>query len=386
MTTQKPPHDYSQLLHNKYRETFEEWAIHKVMVRWLSHFFNYLDRYFSARRKCLPLNEVGLTCFRDLVYQEFNGKVRDIVISLINKEREGEQIDRALERNVLDIFFTIGMGQMDWYENDFEAAMLKDTVAYYSQKASSWILEDSCPDYMLKKVQHEFLSVYATQLLEKDDSQCHALVRDDRVEDLSRMSGLLFYLSKNKERFRLLFKIPQGIEPVSSIFKQHVTAEVTALVKQAEDAASNKKKDVVGLQKQVFVRKVIELHDKYLAFVNDYRTFDKAFKEAFDVFCNESVAGSSSAELLATFCDNILKKGGSEKLSDEAIEETLEKVVKLLAYISDKDLFTEFYRKKFARRLLFDKSAIDDHERSFLTKLKQQCGGQFTSKMEGMVS
>lgn len=60
--------------------------------------------------------------------------------------------------------------------------------------------------------------------------------------------------------------------------------------------------------------------------------------------------------------------------------------MKLLAYISDKDLFAEFYRKKLARRLLFDKSANDDHERSILTKLKQQCGGQFTSKMEGMVT
>lgn len=49
-------------------------------------------------------------------------------------------------------------------------------------------------------------------------------------------------------------------------------------------------------------------------------------KEAFEVFCNKTVAGSSSAELLAAFCDNILKKGGSEKLSDEAVEETLEKV------------------------------------------------------------
>ncbi|XP_062198873.1 SH3 domain-containing protein C23A1.17-like [Phragmites australis] len=67
---------------------------------------------------------------------------------------------------------------------------------------------------------------------------------------------------------------------------------------------------------------------------------------------------SSSAELLATFCDNILKKGCSEKLSDEAIEDALEKVVRLLAYISDKDLFAELSsRKKLARRLLFDKSA-----------------------------
>lgn len=104
----------------------------------------------------------------------------------------------------------------------------------------------------------------------------------------------------------------------------------------------------------------------------------QALKEAFEVFCNKGVSGSSSAELLATFCDNILKKGCSEKLSDEAIEDALEKVswfflllllnyvcqlymwlvysekthvavtgfqvVRLLAYISDKDLFAEFYR------------------------------------------
>ncbi|XP_048440510.1 cullin-1 isoform X3 [Pyrus x bretschneideri] len=404
MCTQKPPHDYSQQLYDKYRESFEEyitstvlpslrekhdefmlrelvkrWTNHKIMVRWLSRFFHYLDRYFIARRSLPPLNEVGLTCFRDLVYQELKAKVRDAVISLIDQEREGEQIDRALLKNVLDIFVEIGMGQMDHYENDFEADMLKDTAAYYSRKASNWILEDSCPDYMLKaeeclkrekdrvshylhsssepklleKVQHELLSVYATQLLEKEHSGCHALLRDDK----------------------------------------HVTAEGTALVKQAEDAASNKKaekKDVVGLQEQVFVRKVIELHDKYIAYVNEcfqnHTLFHKALKEAFEIFCNKGVAGSSSAELLATFCDNILKKGGSEKLSDEAIEETLEKVVKLLAYISDKDLFAEFYRKKLARRLLFDKSANDDHERCILTKLKQQCGGQFTSKMEGMVT
>ncbi|RVX22139.1 Cullin-1 [Vitis vinifera] len=385
------------------RELVKRWSNHKVMVRWLSRFFHYLDRYFIARRSLPALNEVGLTCFRDLVYQELYSKVRDAVISLIDQEREGEQIDRALLKNVLDIFVEIGMGQMEQYENDFEAAMLKDTAAYYSRKASNWILEDSCPDYMLKaeeclkrekdrvshylhsssepklleKVQNELLSVFANQLLEKEHSGCHALLRDDKVDDLSRM-------------YRLFSKIPRGLEPVSNIFKQHVTAEGTALVKQAEDAASNKKadkRDVVGLQEQVFVRKVIELHDKYLAYVNDcfnnHTLFHKALKEAFEVFCNKGVAGSSSAELLATFCDNILKKGGSEKLSDEAIEETLEKVVKLLAYISDKDLFAE---KKLARRLLFDKSANDDHERSILTKLKQQCGGQFTSKMEGMVT
>ncbi|PWA56461.1 hypothetical protein CTI12_AA418490 [Artemisia annua] len=57
------------------------------------------------------------------------------------------------------------------------------------------------------------------------------------------------------------------------------------------------------------------------------RSFDTsaAFKEAFEVFSNKVICGSSSAELLATFSDNILNKGGSEKLSDEAIEDTPEK-------------------------------------------------------------
>ncbi|KAE8686122.1 Cullin-1 [Hibiscus syriacus] len=289
----------------------------------------------------------------------------------IDKEREGEQIDRALLKNVLDIFVEIGMGQMDRYEDDFERAMLQDTGAYYSRKASSWIEEDSCPDYMLKseeclkkerdrvshylhsssetklseKVQHELLVVYANRLLEKEYSGCRALLRDDKVT------------------------------PWSNRLKMRQIARLTSSS---------------GTQEQVLIRKIIELHDKYMAYVTDcfqnHTLFHKALKEAFEVFCNKTVTGSSSAELLATFCDNILKKGGSEKLSDEAIEETLEKVVKLLAYISDKDLFAEFYRKKLARRLLFDRSANDDHERSILTKLKQQCGGQFTSKMEGMVT
>ncbi|XLS49297.1 hypothetical protein HN51_009974 [Arachis hypogaea] len=332
------------------RELEERWITHKVMVRWLSRFFHYLDQYFIAGRYLPPLNAVGLTCFRHLVYMEVRDNARKAVITRIDKEREGEQIDRSLLKNVVDIFV-----EMDQYEEDFEVQMLEDTANYYKSKATNWIEVESCPDYMLKaedclrrerervthylhfsteqklveKVQHELLVTHANQLLDG----VRALLRDDKVEDLSRM-------------YRLYQKIPKGLDPVANVFKQHVTAEGTALVQQAEEASS-------------LVRKFIELHDKYMTYVNDcfinHTLFHKALKEAFE--------------------------GGS----DEAIEETLDKVVKLLAYISDKDLYAEFYRKKLARRLLFDRSANEDHEKCILTKLKQQCGGQFTSKMEGMV-
>jgi cullin 1 len=92
MCTQEPPQDYSQQLYDRYRESFEEyinsmvlpslrekhdefmlrelvmrWDNHKIMVRWLSRFFNYLDRDFIPRRSLPALSEVGLMCFRDLV-------------------------------------------------------------------------------------------------------------------------------------------------------------------------------------------------------------------------------------------------------------------------------------------------------------------------------
>lgn len=53
------------------RELLKRWTNHKIMVRWLSYFFRYLERYFIARMSLPALNEVGLTCFRDLVHTFF---------------------------------------------------------------------------------------------------------------------------------------------------------------------------------------------------------------------------------------------------------------------------------------------------------------------------
>lgn len=41
-------------------------------------------------------------------------------------------------------------------------------------------------------------------------------------------------------------------------------------------------------------------------------------------------------------------------------------------------------KKDLAKRLLVGKSASVDAEKSMLSKLKQECGGGFTSKLEGM--
>lgn len=114
--------------------------------------------------------------------------------------------------------------------------------------------------------------------------------------------------------------------------------------------------------------------------------FYKALRDAFEVICDKKVGESTCAEFLATFCDNVLKKSGFVKKSDDQIEGIFGKAANLLQYVSDRDLFCEFYRKKLASRLLHHKSANESHERAMLSKIKHQCGLQLTSKMQGMVN
>ena len=435
MCTQKPPYDYSQELYDRYEAAFNQyihskvlptlvekkgeymlkslvtrWENHKIMVRWLSRFFNYLDRYFVQRHHIPTLKDVGVGCFRRLVYDEVKPSMRAAVLELIEKERDGEKVDRALIKNVIAIFVEMGLGTMSAYETDFEKDLLSHTAAFYGRKATQWIAEDSCPAYLIKaeecivselervqtylhqntesklisQVETNLLAQFETELLEKENSGCAALLIDDKTEDLSRM-------------FRLFSSVPKGLQPIADIFKAHIQKEGMALVTSADQAAATmkEKKEEKPTSsstsiEQSFTRSTIELYDKYNGYVKtcfgDSSQFNRALKEAFEFFLNKGVDGNSTAQLLADFSDKLLRKGGSEKLSDEKMEETLDKVVKLLGYISDKDLFGEFYRKKLSRRLLQDSSASQDYERSILSKLKTQCGTQFTSRMEGMVT
>lgn len=416
---------YSQLLYTKYGEVFEEhmqsdilpsfedkqgefmlrefvkqWENINVMGRWLFRFFEYLDRFYVRSQAGLAsLIEVPVIVFRDRVYKDLKRDVRDTVIALIDEEREGEKIDRALVKKAVDIFVGIGILDMDLYQQDFEEQMIDDAGCYYLRKASSWILNDSCPEYMIKaeeclkkerdravyyfhtrsesklieKVQLELLVVHRNQLLENEQSGCRALISEEKFDDLSRI-------------FRLYDEIPTGLEPVAGIFKQYIIGQGKALVHQAEEDVRNKTANM----EQNFVGKILELHDKFMAYVSicfgDHKLFLMALKEAFEVFCNESIVEISSAEILATFCDNLFKNSDAEKLSDETVERTMDKVVVLLGYFKYKDLFAEFYRNKLARRLLFDKGGNKDYDKTFLSKLKQHSGGHFTTKMEGMIT
>ena len=110
---------------------------------------------------------------------------------------------------------------------------------------------------------------------------------------------------------------------------------------------------------------------------------------------------SKTPELLARYCDLLLKKSAKNPEEGE-MEELLLQVVWFLAfgssdpfnpvpfkmvvfkYIEDKDVFQKFYSKMLAKRLVGELSASDEAELNMITKLKQACGFEYTGKLQRM--
>lgn len=69
---------------------------------------------------------------------------------------------------------------------------------------------------------------------------------------------------------------------------------------------------------------------------------------------------------------------------DAELDRQLDNSLELFRFIEGKDAFEAFYKKDLARRLLMGRSASQDAERNMLTKLRGECGSNFTHNLEQM--
>eukprot|EP00808_Paulinella_micropora_P023940 g73308.t1 len=376
----------------KIQELVQRWKNHKLMRKWMCAFFCYLDRFYIKRHSMEPLQRVATTRFCSLVYDEVKSKVTEVLLELIAKDRNMEEVDRDLVRDCIQIYVEMGLGRTVRYTEDFQAPFIQATAAYFSKEAAEWLAHDSCPEY-LRKAEERFeqekarlrdflhpssqeplmnvlhqtiLIAHQKEILGKPNTGVKALLARHSKDDLSRM-------------FSLYQNVPSSLDPIADIVKEYITEIGLSLIKKAEEEK----------KAQEFVVDLMKLHDRYYDLVvtsfQAHAVFHKALKTAFETIVNEKVMGQSSALLLSSYADQCLRKGGI-KQSTEELEATLENIVRLFAYLIDKDMFSEFYRKQLSKRLLLQRSASTDAEKSMIGKLKIRCGAQFTSKLEGMIN
>lgn len=368
-----------------------------------------LDR-FCADALLWRANPTGMLCcvIATVFFFAVAGRCHPLLGSLAVWST-GDVVDQSLVKKVVDLFVEMGLSNTEVYSDELERPLLEATAAFYQRQSAQWVEDDSFPAFMLKAeaclaaeqaraaaylvprtkerllrtVEHEVLVVHQQRMLDKDTSGLITLLVNDAREDLSRL-------------FRLYARVADALQPIATTLKRHVHAEGMELVREQKarvEAASKTSSAAASAaaDKPDFIQALLALHDRYTDLVSscfgEHPTFTRALKEAFEVFVNQQVGKSSTAELFAGYCDELLRvKGAGARMSEEDVEEQLDKLVQLFAYLSDKDVFQEFSRKQLAKRLLMDRSHSDDAESFLITKLKERCGAHFTSKLEGMIT
>uniref|UniRef100_A0A7S3REU1 Cullin-4 n=1 Tax=Strombidinopsis acuminata TaxID=141414 RepID=A0A7S3REU1_9SPIT len=345
----------------------------------LRSIFLFLDRTYvmqTATKKSLW--EMGLASFRNNLSSrpDVTAKLRAGLLTLIEQERNGDQVERSLLSELLRMLYDLGM-----YQQHFEEAFLEATTAFYLAEGAEKLHSLDVPSLLLHiesrlaaeearvahylhvssrkpliaAVKHTLLAVHVPAILEKGFS---SLLDDKRVEDLKRVYNL----------FGLVDELPALRQALSAYTKRVGTALVSDPERDRE-----------------MVQQLLELKAKLDlilidAFANNEQ-FGHTLKEAFEHFIN--IRQNRPAELLARYLDSKLRAGNKGSSEDE-IESCLDKAMTLFRYIDGKDMFEAFYKKDLSKRLLLDKSASIDAEKSMISKLKAECGSGFTSKLEGM--
>ncbi|KAF9936772.1 hypothetical protein BGZ65_002056 [Modicella reniformis] len=322
--------------------------------------------------------EMGLDLWRRLVMNqnEIRSKVLGGILRLIDKDRGGDTISQPLVLSLLRMLTDIHM-----YTSIFETPFLQASRLYYHVEGESNVHQFTVPEY-LRYVQQRLVD--ETERFEGylDKSTRHGLISAVEGELLERWTDMLLQkgfegvmVDHNLADLRLWYDLlarVNGLEKLSLHFGNYVKKTGKALVVDpARDEAM-----VEGLLK--FKQEVDEVVSKCF---QSSELFLNVVKECFESFINSRQ--NKPAELVAKYLDIRLRSGNKE-LSDEEMESTLDRVLILFRYIQGKDVFEAFYKRDLAKRLLLNKSASFDAEKSMLSKLKAECGSGFTTKLEGM--
>jgi len=395
------------------REWKIRWANQRLVVQGLAKLFMYLDRFYTPNTDgILPLKEQGFKLYKENVFDSFAPHARAAILSAIEKERNSEEQDRALLKESVEVFVEMGQKynnkKLAVYTADLEKYVIEATGQFYQRKSREWMDQDSCPIYLdkVEKVMAAETQRVAAYLNHSTQEpllkECYVqLLQTHQKELLRKKTGLFHLLSINAtedlSRMYKLYKANEAdLEPIAEMFEEFITKEGTAVVDAAKAAQAAPAKPeeekkagdaapaaAAGDVNHALVRNLIGLHAQYNDIVttcfDKAQIMQKALKKAFEDFINKD---NRVSKLLAKFVNDVLKKGSKVNVRD--VESTLDNVVFLYGYISEKDVFERDYQLTLSNRLLMGLCESEHSERSMIAKLKTECGYQWTNKLEGM--
>jgi len=419
----KVRNDVLAALNNNFLQTLNAtWSDHQTSMVMIRDILMYMDRVYVQQNNCENVYNLGLMLFRDKVvrYGGIGDHLRKTLLDMIKKERGGEVIDRLAVKNACQMLMLLGIETRNVYEEDFETHFLRQSADFYRSESQKFLMENSASIYIRQVEQriNEEAERATHYLDESTENRIVEVVEEELIKRHMKTivemenSGVVHMLSNRKTddlacMYKLFGRVTDGHRTMADCVSQHLRSQGKALVSVANCSSGNMvdadgnpvpgtssgsgvtggssaNAGGVGQNAISYVQNLLDLKDRYDDFLAKSFNNDKYFKQVissdFEHFLN---LNKRSPEYLSLFIDDKLKKG-VKGLSDAEVESVLDKSMILFRFLQEKDAFEEYYKRHLARRLLNQKSASDDSEKMMISKLKSECGCQFTSKLEGM--
>ncbi|XP_042064437.1 cullin-4-like [Salvia splendens] len=358
------------------QKRWQDFCDQMLMIRGIAL---YLDRtYVKQTSNVRSLWDMGLQLFHKhlSLASEVERKTVFGLLKMIESERLGEAVDRTLLNHLLKMFTALGI-----YPESFEKPFLEGTTEFYAAEGVKYMQQADVPDY-LKHVEMRLQEENERCLIYLDASTRKPLVATAERQLLVRHvtaildKGFMILMDGKRiedlQRMYLLFSRVDALESLRQSLNQYIRITGQSIVMDEE-----KDRDMVSSLLE-FKANLDRIWEESFS---KNEAFSNTIKDAFEHLIN--IRQNRPAELIAKFVDEKLR-AGNKGTSEEELEGTLDKVLVLFRYIQGKDVFEAFYKKDLAKRLLLSKSASIDAEKSMITKLKTECGSQFTNKLEGM--
>ncbi|XP_072266227.1 cullin-3 [Pyxicephalus adspersus] len=371
--------DVLNSLNNNFLQTLNQaWNDHQTAMVMIRDILMYMDRVYVQQNNVENVYNLGLIIFRDQVvrYGCIRDHLRQTLLDMIARERKGEVVDRGAIRNACQMLMILGLEGRSVYEEDFEAPFLEMSAEFFQMESQKFLAENSASVY-IKKVEARINEEIERVMHCLDKSTEEPIVKVVERELISKHmktivemenSGLVHMLKNGKTEGKL--KIEDTTE---TDLEDHSCSFVFDVALSA----------VLYLD-CFYLQGLLDLKSRFDRFLQESFSNDRLFKQTiagdFEYFLN---LNSRSPEYLSLFIDDKLKKG-VKGLTEQEVESILDKAMVLFRFMQEKDVFERYYKQHLARRLLTNKSVSDDSEKNMISKLKTECGCQFTSKLEGM--
>ncbi|XP_078089152.1 cullin-2 isoform X5 [Mustelus asterias] len=343
-----------------------------------------------------PLMEIGelaLDMWKKLMIEPLQTILIRMLLREIKNDRCGENPNQKVIHGVINSFVHVEQYKkkfpLKFYQDLFEGSFLTETGEYYKQEASNLLQESNCSQYMEKvlarlkdeevrcrkylhpssyaKVIHECQQRMVADHLQFLHGECQNIIKQERRE--ADMANI----------YTLLRAVSNGLPHMIQELQNHIHDEGLRSI-------SNLSQENMPTQ---FVESVLEVHSKFLQLISSVLNGDQHFMSALDkaltsvVNYREPKSSCKAPELLAKYCDNLLKKS-AKGMTENEVEDKLTSFITVFKYIDDKDVFQKFYARMLAKRLIHGLSMSMDSEEAMINKLKQACGYEFTSKLHRM--